>query len=278
MIRQPAVAGQFYSSDPDELQAEVQRYHDPAAVRQAATAGICPHAGLMYSGHVAGALFSRLSLPTVAILIGPNHREIGPPISIYPEGTWLIPGGAVTVHAALAATLLQRFPLATADTTAHEREHCLEVLLPFLRRPAHPAVQIVPILLRHAHREVYRDFGQCLAEALRDIPGSPEPSAGAPAPLLLASTDLNHYEPAEITRRKDRQAIQAIQNLDADALDEAIRTHRISMCGYGATMTVLHAARSVGARQASLVKYATSGDITGDRSSVVGYAALTIAR
>lgn len=276
MLRPPAVAGHFYSSDPHALQAEVQRYRDPAAAPQPAVAGVCPHAGLTYSGHVAGALFSRLSLPAAAILIGPNHREVGPPISIYPEGAWLIPGASVTVHETLAERILQRFPLATADTTAHEREHCLEVLLPFLRSA--PAPQIVPILLRHADREVYRDLGQCLAEVLRDMAAASPTPAEAEMPLLLASTDFNHYESDEITRSKDRQAIQAIEHLDAEALDTAIRTHRISMCGYGATMTVLHAARALGARQASLVKYATSGDITGDRSSVVGYAALTIAR
>lgn len=277
MLRPPAVAGHFYSRDPQELQAEVQRYRDPAGTPEPAVAGICPHAGLMYSGHVAGALFSRLSLPAAAILIGPNHREVGPPISIYPEGAWLVPGGSVAIHAPLVERILRRFPLAAADATAHEREHCLEVLLPFLRS-AHPALQIVPILLRHAHREVYRDLGRCLAEVLADMASSSAAPAEAGAPLLLASTDFNHYESDEITRRKDRQAIEAIQQLDPDALDTAIRTHRISMCGYGATITVLHAARALGARRASLVRYATSGDITGDRSSVVGYAALTIAR
>lgn len=275
MIRPAAVSGQFYSSDPAALEAEVRGYRDPAAVPLPAVAAVCPHAGHRYSGHVAGAVFSHLVLPDTVVLLGPNHWDTGPPISVFPEGTWLLPGGSLTVNRSLTAALLERFPLATADTVAHEGEHCLEVLLPFLRQ-ARPTVQIVPILLRHAHVEVYRDLGHCLAALLEDLPRRPHAGEDGGRPLLLASTDLTHYESDAITRAKDRQAIEAIQRLNPEALDEAVHRHRITMCGYGATMTVLHAAIRLGARRASLIKYATSGDVTEDRSSVVGYAGLTI--
>jgi AmmeMemoRadiSam system protein B len=274
MIREPAVAGQFYSSVPEALSSEVFRHMAEEVVPTGARAAVSPHAGLMYSGHVAGAVFSRLALPSTVILIGPNHRNVGPPISIFPEGLWLIPGQAADVDAELASTILDRYPDAQGDTTAHEHEHSLEMQIPFLLR-ARPDVRIVPILLGHVgDEEVYRELGQCLADIVKAVAHRDGPAA---APLLLASTDFSHYESDAATRTKDRLAVEAIQNLDPAALSAAVREHRIAMCGYGATMTVLHAVLALEARQSSLVRYATSGDITGDLSSVVGYAGLIIA-
>lgn len=274
MIREPAVAGQFYSSTPEALSAEVRRHGDPAAAPTGARAAVSPHAGLMYSGHVAGAVFSRLALPPTVILIGPNHRNVGPAISVFPEGIWLIPGQAADVDAELAAAILDRYPQAAPDITAHEHEHSLEVQLPFLLQ-ARRDVRIVPILLGSVGGDaVYRELGLCLADIVKAIG---QRDGLAAAPLLLASTDFSHYESDAVTRTKDRQAVEAIQNLDPAALSAAVHRHRINMCGYGATMTVLHAVLALEARSASLVRYATSGDITGDLSSVVGYAGLIVA-
>ncbi len=272
MIRQPAVAGQFYSASPEGLRADVARYFDSSAVPHAATAIVSPHAGLMYSGHVAGAVYSRVSLPDIVILIGPNHTGLGPPVSVYPEGTWLIPGGQLAIDSTLAAELLARYPQAEADTSAHRSEHCLEVQLPFLRQ-ARADVRIVPIVLGTTREEVCRDLGLCLAEIIQVHAAKHSRSA---RPLLIASTDMSHYEPDSVTREKDRFALEAIQRLDPEELQATVRTHQISMCGLGPTVTVLHAVRVLGATDSSLVRYATSGEISGDFDRVVGYAGFVI--
>jgi hypothetical protein len=272
MVRPPAVAGQFYSASPDVLDAEIARYSDPTTIPQPCLAVVSPHAGLMYSGHVAGATYSRVSFPPSVILIGPNHFGVGVDISVYPEGAWQIPGGAVSIDRELAAEILTRFPRAKSDTGAHRTEHSLEVQLPFLRR-ARPDVRIVPILLGMIHPGVDRDLGICLATLIQEY------SAGlrqGPPPLLVASTDMSHYESDAVTRAKDRFALEAIESLQPERLDAAVQTHGITMCGHRPTTTVLHACRALGATCASLVRYATSGDITGDRSRVVGYAGFAI--
>lgn len=273
MIRQPAVAGQFYSASPEALAADVARYLDPTATKHPAVALVSPHAGLMYSGHVAGAVYARVSLPSTAILIGPNHRGLGPSLSIYPSGAWLIPGGSVPVDDELVAAILTEFPQTEADTSAHLYEHCLEVQLPFLHR-LRPDIRIVPIVLGHVPEAVYEEFGLCLARIIKSRAAQ---QAGEARPLLIASTDLTHYESDPIVRAKDQHAIEAIQRLDPSGLGTAVREHRITMCGFGATLAILHAARALGAGGGSLVRYATSGDITGDREQVVGYAGLTLA-
>lgn len=266
MIRQPAVAGQFYSASPEALSVEVAGYLDASACRQPAIAAICPHAGLMYSGHVAGAVFSRLALPPTVVLVGPNHTGVGPAVSVYPEGSWAIPGSEIAVDQSLAADILARCPRAEADTTAHRFEHCLEVQLPFLRA-ARADIQIVPIVLGTTRADICRDLGLCLAQVVQ---------ATITSPLLIASTDMSHYEPDGVTRQKDRWAIEAIQNLDPAALETAVRTHRITMCGYAPTAAVLHAARALRATSAALIRYATSGDINGELDRVVGYAGFVI--
>jgi AmmeMemoRadiSam system protein B len=276
MIRQPAVAGTFYSASPDLLRKEVAGYCHTDAPRRSAIAVISPHAGLRYSGHVAGAVFGGLILPEIVIMIGPNHTGLGPPVSIYPEGSWLIPGGEIPVARTLATELLTSWTEAASDTMAHRLEHCLEVQLPFLQhaagnedhaRPPH----ILPIVLKSVRDHLYHELGFCLADLIeRHI------AAGQHPPLLLASTDMNHYEPDAVTRTKDAFALDAIRNLDPVGLAEAVRTRDITMCGFGPTMTVLYAARRLGATTASLASYATSGDVTGDLTRVVGYAGFLI--
>jgi AmmeMemoRadiSam system protein B len=183
-----------------------------------------------------------------------------------------MPGGAVSVDRDLARRILDECPQAVADTSAHLREHCLEVQLPFLHH-LRPGVRIVPIVLGIRDPDRCRAVGECLAAIVRS-------SAGAQGgrPLLLASTDMNHYESDAITRDKDRHAIAAIEDLDPDKLDEAVTVHDISMCGIAPTLAVLHAARRLEATGATLVRYATSADRGGDRNRVVGYAGFTIRR
>jgi MEMO1 family protein len=273
MTRNPAVAGPFYSASAATLEAEVAGYLDSSAQPEPMIAAISPHAGLMYSGPVAGSVYGQVAVPATVILIGPNHTGIGPPVSVYPEGAWQMPGGEVPIDGDLAARILACCPYAQADTSAHRWEHCLEVQLPFLQhRRRH--VQIVPIVLGIRDPAMCRAVGECVAAIIAQSISPAAPAGGQP--LLVASTDMNHYESDAITREKDRHAIDAITQLDPDGLDAVVTTHCISMCGIAPTLAVLHAARALGATSAKLVRYATSGDRNGDRTRVVGYAGFTI--
>lgn len=270
--RLPAVAGQFYSASAETLWADVVGYADPTAVRQDATVGISPHAGLRYSGHVAGAVYSRLLLPETVILIGPNHSGVGPPVSVFPEGSWLIPGGELSIDHSLARQILRRVRDAVADESAHRFEHCLEVQLPFLVQ-VRPDIQIVPIVLGTTDYTLCREIGLTLAEIIRDRLTQDGPGH---APLVIATTDMTHYEPDHIAREKDLMAIQAIQMVDPESLHATVTAHGISMCGVGPTVTALHTARALDAKTASLVRYATSGEVSRDLDHVVGYAGFII--
>ena len=270
MLRSPAVAGLFYSSSAEALADEVARCMDDSVHPQPAIAAVSPHAGLMYSGLVAGSVYSRLALPETVILIGPNHTGLGPAVSVYPDGAWQMPGGAVSIDRDLARQILARCPQAEADTSAHQQEHCLEVQLPFLQ-DRHRRIRIVPIVLGTRDPALCRAIGECLAAIV-----SAAGDAAGLRPLLVASTDMNHYESDAVTREKDRHAITAIAGLDPEGLDAAVTDHQISMCGIAPTLAVLHAARRLGASRATLVSYATSADRGGDRDRVVGYAGFTI--
>ena len=201
--RLPAVAGQFYSASPSALQDEVTRYETPSHDRETAIAVICPHAGLMYSGHVAGAVYSRIHLPDTVILIGPNHTGSGPVISVYPEGTWLIPGNELRVDQSLAKEILNRLPESEPDESAHRSEHCLEVQLPFLAQ-LRQDLHIVPIVLGTTDLALCRQLGLCLAGIIREREDGEGPEA---RPLIIATTDMTHYEPDDIARKQDAMAI-----------------------------------------------------------------------
>ena len=276
MIRLPAVAGRFYSASEDGLRTEVRRaIPDTLGTPVRAIAAIAPHAGLMYSGGVAAAVYAELIVPPSVVLIGPNHSGQGPTISVFPEGAWVIPGGEVLVNRTLTNDLLHRFPSAQRDTMAHQFEHCLEVQLPFLLHGRNPlssaAVQIVAVVVGMAEPDLYCRLGEALASLIRH-----RIMAGDPAPTLIASTDMNHYESDELTRQKDRFAIEAIEALDGDRLYREAQTREISMCGLGPVLTVITAARALGATRASLRRYGTSADVSGDRDRVVGYAGFLI--
>jgi AmmeMemoRadiSam system protein B len=282
MTRQPAVAGSLYSASPAALREEVARYFIADVPPTRALAVVSPHAGLQYSGPVAGAVFARLAPPETVILVGPNHTGLGPVISVYPDGAWAMPGGEVPIDEGLARNLLARCPAAQADTEAHRFEHCLEVQLPFLQHltagdPADRArpLRIVPVVLRTTRQDLCRELGRCLADLILEQEGA---GAGRAAqPLLVASTDMTHYEPEEVTRQKDRFAIEAIQGFDPEGLELAVHRHGITMCGLGPTLTLLHAAPALGASAISLVRYATSGEVSGDYQRVVGYAGFLVA-
>ena len=269
-LRRPAVAGRFYPRDPEDLRAEVQSYlsqergNTRSPVR--AIGCIAPHAGYMYSGHVAGAVFARIEIPRLCIVLCPNHTGIGQPLAIMSEGAWETPLGEVPIAAAPATALKQRFPALQEDTAAHRAEHAAEVELPFLQL-LQPELSIVPIALGTRRFEILDQLGSAIADV---VAAQREPV------LIIASSDMNHYEPDAVTRVKDHRAIERILTLDPQGLHEVVTQQEISMCGFGPAVAMLTAGRQLGAKSAELVKYATSGDISGDRNMVVGYAGVIV--
>jgi hypothetical protein len=270
MVRTPAVAGLFYPASCRALTDEVARYLDPTAHPEPMIAAVSPHAGLMYSGPIAGSVYSRIALPGTVILLGPNHTGLGPAVSVYPEGAWQMPDAIISVDRDLVQAFLAHCPFAKADTAAHQHEHSLEVQLPFLYQQRHE-IRILPIVLGIRDPELCQAIGDSLATIV-----SQHAKSTGEVPLLVASTDMNHYESDAVTRVKDQYAIAAIERLDPVGLNVAVTEHDISMCGIAPTLAVLHAARILGATSATLVGYATSGDRTGDRRRVVGYAGFVI--
>ena len=225
-----------------------------------------PHAGYKYSGRVAGEVYQRLEIPSRVILIGPRHYPHGAPMAILSGGSWQTPLGLAPIDARLAEKLSRACPLLRKDAIAHSTEHSLEVQLPFLQRLA-PSFEFVPIVIGTVPCGDLESLGHALAEVIR--------SEAEPI-LLVASSDMNHYESDEITRVKDRKAIDRILALEPRELYDTVRNQSISMCGYAATVAMLTAMRTLGATRAELVNYATSGDVTGDLHEVVGYAGIVI--
>jgi AmmeMemoRadiSam system protein B/AmmeMemoRadiSam system protein A len=266
MIRQPYAAGSFYPGTPAELKETVAALVDEKAARTDAVGLLVPHAGYVYSGAVAGAAISRVRLTDTVIIIGPSHSGRGKPFSVMPEGTWATPLGDVEVDAALAAELISRSDYLEADTAAHQQEHAVEIQLPFLQY-LRPDVKIVPVILALAPAAVYREIGKDIARTLRET--------GREA-LLLASGDMTHYEPDATAREKDFKAVEAIVALDDAELDRRYHDLHISMCAYGPALVLISVAKEMGAAAGEPVKYATSGDATGDRDAVVGYAGVII--
>jgi AmmeMemoRadiSam system protein B len=275
VVRHPAVAGRFYPRDPEELRAEANSYLSPAhsgpgdaasPPAAAAIGCIAPHAGYMYSGHVAGAVFSRINIPRRCIVMCPNHTGIGRPLAIVSEGEWETPLGNVLIDSALAANLKQQCPALHEDASAHRGEHAAEVELPFLLL-RQPKLTFVPIALGTQHLDALEQLGVAIADV---VAAEKDPT------LIVASSDMNHYESDVVTRAKDQRALERILTLDARGLHEVVAQQNISMCGVGPAVTMLTAAKKLGAKAAELVKYATSGDISGDRDMVVGYAGVVV--
>jgi AmmeMemoRadiSam system protein B len=220
----------------------------------------------MYSGQVAGTVYARLSVPQRVIVMCPNHTGLGQPLSINTQGSWETPLGRVGVDTDLANALLQQFPPLREDAEAHRKEHAIEVQLPFLQA-RRAQVTFVPIALGTGHYDSLAGLGEALAEVI---------AAQNDSVLIIASSDMNHYESDSVTRIKDRKAIDRILQLDARGLYDTVFNEDISMCGFGPTVAMLTAAKKLGADKAELLKYATSGDVSGDRDMVVGYAGIVV--
>jgi len=265
-VRPPAVAGRFYPGNRDDLLREIRDYTSPAQTRISAIGCVAPHAGYIYSGHVAGAVYSRLQIPEHCVVLCPNHTGKGVPLSIMSASSWQTPLGQVAASSELALRLLGSFPELEEDSAAHRSEHAVEVQLPFLQEQQ-SNLHIVPIAIGTSDFDILRGLGEALGNLIK---------SSKDKILIIASSDMNHYESDATTRVKDHKAIERVLAMDARELWEVVMTEDISMCGFGPTIVMLTAAKILGATTATLVRYATSGDVSGDLQQVVGYAGIIV--
>jgi MEMO1 family protein len=267
MKRKPAVAGLFYPGNAADLKRMIGRMIDPRVAKVRAIAAVSPHAGYIYSGPVAGALFSSIEVPATVLVLGPSHRGIRPTAGIQRSGSWETPLGGVPIATDLADAIMSRSSLVEDDPAAHDEEHSIEVQIPFLQY-LRSDLAFVPLILSHkAGEKDLLDLGKALAGAVaalgRDV-------------LIVASTDMSHYVSREVAREKDGRAIDRVLALDAAGLLRTVVSEDISMCGFQPVAAAVAAAKSLGATRAEVVRYATSGDTTGDNREVVGYAGIRI--
>jgi|WetSurMetagenome_2_1015567.scaffolds.fasta_scaffold26088_2 MEMO1 family protein len=268
MKRKAAVAGAFYPASARELRLQVEGMLDASAGRVAAKAIVAPHAGYVYSGPVAGAVYASVVVPDLAVVLAPSHRPIRPTFALMEAGSWETPLGTVPVDAALAAAILKRASeSAVVDPSAHDREHSLEVQLPFLQ-VLNPDIAIVPIAVSYlAGYAALESLGRAVAGAILD---------GGRDVLIVASTDMSHYLSRREAEARDALALKAILALDPRGLFDVVKSEDISMCGFQPTAAALVAAKALGATKAEIVRYGTSGDRTGDDREVVAYAGIRI--
>jgi len=287
MLRHPAVAGQFYKGSPDALRKQVREFITPGAAKIKALGIISPHAGLVYSGPVAGAVYSRIELSDTLVLIGPNHTGLGAPVSLMAKGRWETPLGMVEIDESLAASILSKSPRIHEDSLAHLREHSLEVQLPFIQH-FKTEFKIVPIQMLDTRLETCKEVGRAIGDAIAECgmrnaecksEGKSEirnPKSEINEVLIVASSDMSHYERAAVAKEKDFKAIQQILDLDPEGLYRVVREYGITMCGYGPAVAMLVACKLLGASKAELIKYSNSGDVSGDYEQVVGYAGIVV--
>jgi AmmeMemoRadiSam system protein B len=267
MKRSPAVAGQFYHGAASKLAHQVEQYVAEVREKDTAIGVISPHAGLMYSGAVAGAVYASIRVPRTFVLLGPNHTGLGSKLSIMASGEWEIPTGVFSIDKHLAALIMNRVPGMADNAQAHLFEHSLEVQLPFIAHYS-KEVSIVPITFMPVPLQECKEIGEGIAGAIRE--------AGAEA-VIVASSDMSHYVSDGTARRLDRLAINEVLKLDPEGLYTTVARENISMCGVVPATVMLYAAKSLGAKEARLVKYATSGETSGDYEHVVGYAGVVVA-
>lgn len=268
MRRGPAVAGQFYQGDRSRLCRQVEGYVDRNAGKEEVTGIMSPHAGLIYSGGVAGSVYSSIRFPKTFLMLGPNHTGLGPQISLMDSGEWEIPTGVFEIDRRLAGKIALNAPKVTRDTQSHMFEHSLEVQLPFIACFSGD-VKIVPMAMFSLALEDCLELAGAIVKAVQSV--------DYPV-VIVASSDMSHYLPDKAARQQDKKALDRILALDPEGLYETVRKERISMCGYVPVTVMLAAARLLGAGSARLVKYATSGEISGDYESVVGYAGVVVKR
>lgn len=267
-VRKPAAAGQFYPLSANEIKKQIKGFLDNTLSKNEAIACILPHAGYIYSGKVASRTIASINLKDILVILGPNHTGNGEQFSIMCQGIWQTPLGDIKIDSALAKNILSRSEYLKDDKTAHLYEHSIEVELPILQY-FKSDFQIVPIVCSPGNLQQLKKIGQDIACAIID-------SGLKDSVLLIASSDMTHYEPYKQAQKKDNNAIQSILELDESGLEKKIQEENITMCGWVPVIITLFAAKALGAKTARLINYQTSGDVTGDKSSVVGYAGIII--
>lgn len=283
MIRKPAVAGTFYEGDPDSLTGQIEwcfkhqlgpgRIPENLGNKREIKSIIAPHAGYMYSGPVAAHSYLKLAedgLPDTFLILCPNHTGMGSGVSTVSEGEWETPLGLVDIDAEFSLKLQENAPIIDFEPLAHMQEHSCEVQLPFLQyiaKMGSKEFKIVPTCLWMQDLQTTTEIGEAIArtsnELGRDV-------------VVVASTDFTHYKPQEVASNTDHQVLEAIKVLDEKAMMNLVRELNITMCGFGTVASAIITSKIQKAKKAELLKYATSGDITGDYSAVVGYASAVI--
>jgi AmmeMemoRadiSam system protein B len=283
MIRKPAVAGTFYERDPDSLTGRIEwcfkhqlgpgRIPDNLGNKREIKSIIAPHAGYMYSGPVAAHSYLKLAedgLPDTFLILCPNHTGMGSGVSSVSDGMWETPLGQVEIDSEFSLKLQENAPIIDSEPLAHLQEHSCEVQLPFLQYLAmkwDKEFKIVPICLWMQDLQTTTEIGEAIAKTSQEI--------GRDV-VVVASTDFTHYKPQEIASNTDHQVLDAIKDLDEKTMMEKVQELNVTMCGFGTVASAIVASKIQGANKAEILKYATSGDITGDRSAVVGYASAVI--
>lgn len=264
--REAVVAGQFYSGDPDELRRTIGSFiRKPESILEA-KAVVVPHAGYLYSGSVAGEVFSAVLLPHRIILLGPNHSGRGAPLALSPADAWHMPLGTVWIDEEMNRSLMAECPELQEDASAHLREHSLEVQIPFIQ-VLQPDFRFSAICVRTIDYALLEALGHAMARAIRSLQESV---------LLVASSDMTHYETAEDATRQDQFAIDRVLAVDPKGLYAIVVEKDISMCGFAPTVAVLVACGDLGASAGRLIRYTNSGAASGDYDQVVAYAGIAI--
>jgi AmmeMemoRadiSam system protein B len=278
-IRYPAVAGLFYEGDGESLKRRIEwcfkHKLGPGSIPSVNEQGkrdiiglVCPHAGYMYSGPIAAHSYAELAkdgVPDVVVIVGPNHTGLGSGVSIVESGYWRTPLGNVEVNSEVARKIVKNCDVIAVDELAHAQEHSIEVQLPLLQYIYGNCFSFVPICMMLQMKDVCIEVGNAIAKALEDENA-----------VIIASTDFTHYEPQEKAYEKDIKVLKAIEAMDPELMLKLVDSLPVSMCGPGPVASMLYAVKKMRAKKATILKYATSGDITGDKSSVVGYGSVKI--
>ena len=265
MVRKTVVEGQFYPADKKGLLEQLDDMIPAGEKKVDAIGAVMPHAGYVCSGYVAGETYGRLKPGDTYIILGPNHTGYGKRFAACGE-SWMTPLGEVGVDNDLLEGIMNKTGLISMDITAHVFEHSIEVQLPFIQKIS-PEAKIVPLTVRHGTFEEYREVAEAITSAVE---------GQSKKVVVIASSDMTHYEKREIAREKDKKAIQAVLDLDAKRLLDVVERENITMCGYIPTVIMLLSACGMGAKKSELVKYTDSGDVTGDTLQVVGYAGILV--
>jgi len=264
MLREPVVAGMFYERDAPALKKHISKYIIQKQEKYKSKAVVVPHAGYIYSGRVAGEVYSSIEIPDLIIILGPNHTGAGKPISVMTEGIWRTPFGDVKINEPLANEIIKKCSAASKDDRAHLKEHSVEVQLPFLQY-IKKSFSFIPVVLGDYNINNLQIFAGALAQIFKEKDV-----------LIVASTDLTHYEDADSAKEKDTLVLKAIEKLDEEEMIKQVEDKDISMCGWMPTYVAIRAAKLLGATKGIIIKYMNSGDASGDYSQVVGYGGAAI--